>query len=385
MQQTLQPYATAGVVLVGASLVAVTPVAAPSPDLSGIDSATVRLTSAWDDVFNDASDNLTQLTQNFGLAPFVGLQQAIVNQADFAQQVLDDPSNITDVTEQMQDNLKAVVTGLFGFGADDDTMDTVIDHTLSGDGTPIGLTTLFGLLPQFVPSDLGDPDDIQEILNFLASPASGILIGSLGPFISPFVALADGIDAGDDPSDIAAHAVGAFFNGTTLDLDGLIPAIEDADILPEDMDFDHLSLALGGLLSTGNVNIGDYGVQPDFDGDDDAISVTATGGSILNSLGLDLSGVPLVNSIDIDGDAVGPLGALIGASETIGVLLGDGWDESGGKDNPHGPAIPPLTQLEAPHMPDDPSSAEALSSQFGDTVDLSGGDDTLADLMSNFF
>jgi hypothetical protein len=47
-------------------------------------------------VFNETSAKATQLLNNFSLAPFVGAQQALVNQADFWQQLINDPSRLTE-------------------------------------------------------------------------------------------------------------------------------------------------------------------------------------------------------------------------------------------------------------------------------------------------
>jgi hypothetical protein len=44
MQHVLRPYATAGIALVGASMIAVTPVVAPPPD---VQMRPVRLADAW--------------------------------------------------------------------------------------------------------------------------------------------------------------------------------------------------------------------------------------------------------------------------------------------------------------------------------------------------
>jgi hypothetical protein len=391
VQQTLSPYATAGVAIVGASLIAVTPGGAPLPDLSAIQDQAVRLTADGDaliDQFNTASDNFVQLLQNFGLAPGVGWQQAIVNQFGFADQFANDPSSLPDIAAQIQDNFKTVVTGFTGIDMSDDTRDVVLNHTLDhGDNLDgaVSNADILALLPGFLPSDI-DADAVTQILDFLLSPLSGILIGSVGPFISPWVALFNSISDGDSFTDTLANTVGAFFNGADLDLDSLIPAIEDADLLPGDFDIQHMDLAFGGLFSTGVIAQGDYGVVtsfPDDDGNYDTDTVTPVGGSIFNSLGVHVGGVPVVDDLDFDSHGIGPFGALIGASQTIGVLLGDGWDESG-KDDPYsGPAVPPLIHLLAPNLPDDyfgdgddgGASTEAIN-PFADF--LSGGD-TLGD------
>ena len=131
MQQTLRAYGAAGVAIVGASLIAVTPVVAPLPDLPEIQFRAVELTASWDEVLNTASTNLTTLVDNFLLAPGVGLQQVLVNQSGFLNELLSDPSKISDVVQQMQANLDAVLTGFTLQNATYDTQFAVVAHTLS--------------------------------------------------------------------------------------------------------------------------------------------------------------------------------------------------------------------------------------------------------------
>ncbi len=50
--------------------------------------------------------------------------------------------------------------------------------------------------------------------------------------ISPFVALCNSITAGDDFNTTLADVTGAFFNGADLNLDSLMPTIEQAGVLP---------------------------------------------------------------------------------------------------------------------------------------------------------
>ena len=61
MQQALRPYVTAGIALVGASMIAVTPVAAPPP-MSQV--RPVQLVDAWSDLFTDTTANLDNIASN---------------------------------------------------------------------------------------------------------------------------------------------------------------------------------------------------------------------------------------------------------------------------------------------------------------------------------
>ncbi len=80
MQQALRPYATAGVALVGAGLIAITPMAPRLPDtftvqdiklVSGEDTLP-DLAAPWIDLFNTASENATTLLNTFSTPPTSG-------------------------------------------------------------------------------------------------------------------------------------------------------------------------------------------------------------------------------------------------------------------------------------------------------------------------
>jgi hypothetical protein len=58
MQQVLRPYATAGIALVGASMIAITPVAPPPP---GVQVRPVQLVDAWSDLFTNTTANLDNI------------------------------------------------------------------------------------------------------------------------------------------------------------------------------------------------------------------------------------------------------------------------------------------------------------------------------------
>lgn len=337
MQQTLRPYVTAGIAIVGSGLIAATPAA---PPMAGPVTRDIVLTD-WVEQFNIAADNATQLLNNFLLAPGVGFQQMLVNQDEFWNSIINDPSTIPAVMQQMQEQLDAVLTGFTLINASGEaslngftgTLGEVIVHTISGtdvESQPptFGHDLLFALLPQFLPSD--QAEFLTPIVNFLASPLSGIIIGSLGPAIAPWVALSNSISDGDFLNALP-NMVGAYFNGATLNLDWLIPLIEESGLLPmPEGAITSLEFAFGGLLSGGTVAAGPWQLA-DENGDIIA-SVPAVGGSIFNSLGLGLDaeaavGLPL--QINIAGQGIGPIGAWLAWDQTVGALLGSGWDGKG--------------------------------------------------------
>lgn len=378
MQQVLRPYATTGVAIVGASLIAATPVAAPSPAphalrevalTTGTSSPLGEALAPWIAQYNEAADNASVLLNNHFLAPHLDLQQIMVNMANFTQQLLNDPANATAVTEQMQENLKNVLTSYTLLNADTPVVNEAMKFTMSGDSHSL----LFGQLPGFLPSNI-DAAEIKPILDFLASPASGVMMGMIGPWLSPGIALMNSIEAGDGLNTIFANTVGAIFNGATLNLDSLVPKINDAGLLPAGMNFDHLELAFGGLFTPGSVAVGPWDL---FTGNSTPeASVPSVGGSIFNSLGLTINGVPLLNSISMPGHGIGPIGAVQSLHELIGLQLGSGW--TGGKNGT--PALPPGTGLHLPTIPDDFFSGDSTGAPTAAASQAFGADDFLAGL-----
>lgn len=372
MQQTLRPYVTAGIAIVGSGLIAATPVVTPLANVPTIRDVVLAaggglpdLMAPWTEVFNTASANSTQLANNFFLAPGVGIQQFIANQSDFWQQILNDPSSIPDVMNQMQANLKAVTDAFTLFNADPATIATTTLHTLNGGfetvvnpdgslGIDAGHAALYQLLPAFIPPD--QSDTLLPIINFMSSPASAMIIGALGPAISPWVALSNSIADGDSFGQIIANMYGAYFNGATMNLDFLIPLIEQSGLLPlpAGTELNHLSFAFGGLLSGGEVSNAPYEL---FDTTGNAVtSIDPVGGSIFNSLGLNitasLAGQTL--PLNVDPVAVGPLAAWEAWSQTVaGLLGGQAWAWDGKTMGEPPAALPPLTGFSFPVIPGD--------------------------------
>jgi len=372
VQQALRPYASAGVAVVTAGLIAATPMVPRIPDiqLPDVQTRDVALTSGdadlaapWIDQFNIASENATTLLNTFYEAPYIGLQQAIANESGFLQGFFENPtsSTVTDVMGQMQDNLTAVLTGYdlqnaTGYGGIvGTTTGTVLLHTLDGSHS-----LMFGEIPGYLPA--GDAALITPIINFLGSPESGILMGDIGPFVSPLVALINSIGAGDDLNTTLADMYGAFFNGATLSLNGLLPTINDliGSEFPPGMVLGNLDIGFGGLLSPGSV--GDYApTNPEgFQG---------VGGSIFNSVGLYFSGVPKLGVLNLVSQPVGPIGALEGWAQTIASLLG--WDGTGS----------PLSDVTLPVIPTDFLDGSTIpAAAAADIVDPGAAGSVAADL-----
>jgi hypothetical protein len=286
---------------------------------------------------------------------------------------LDDPSNIPTVMQQIQSNLDAVMTGYTLQDASAETIATVNFHTLSGSDLndfALGHDLLYQLLPQFLPADMAE--SVTPIVNYLASPASAILMGSIGPWLSPWVALMNSIQEGDSFGQIMASPLDGFLNGAKLDLGFLLPLLANSGLLPEGTNITHLDFALGGLLSTGSVAVGPYQVT---DQGGDVVDVHAVGGSIFNSLGISLEtgilpGVPLA----IESYGVGPIAAMQAWGQTVGALLGSGWEGKGPIE-----VSPPWPGIGFPIVPDDffddgGAGMAASTDFFGDLAGLIGFD-----------
>jgi hypothetical protein len=330
-----QHWITAGVAVAGLLAVApgVTPVV---PHLQHeLQAAAVRLTAGWDPLaawqtaINTATKNATTLENNFLLAPGVGLQQAIVNEVGFLKEVINDPSSLQTVLTQIATNAQTVASGLTGVNESAATKTAATAHSVD---------TLHGLLASTLPTMLPAGTDVAavtQVLNVLESPASGLLMGMVGPVISPGVALLnsalaigaalqakDPTTALSDLLNVPANVVGSFFNGADLNLDALVPLIAQAGVLPAGTTINALDVGFGGLLSVGSVSQGTYTQNGTI------TPITTPGGSILNSIGLNISTVlgttPI--TLNIPSQPVGTLGALESISQTAGVLLGDHWD-----------------------------------------------------------
>ncbi|MBS9536054.1 outer membrane porin GjpA [Mycobacterium sp. M1] len=386
MQQALRPYATAGLAIVGAGLLVAGPQSAVingrlAPDVQ-LTSALGDLLAPWIAQYNEAADNASVLANNFLLAPGVASQQFAVEVTNFLASAFKNPSDIPALSEQLQDHLKAAASSVSLSDASSDVIKNAQAFTLAGDHGGL----VFGNLASFLPSSI-DPNTATEIINFLESPQSGIIMGMLGPAIAPWVALSNSISDGDNFNETMANMVGAYYNGATLNLDSVLPAINDAGLLPAGMEVHHLSFAFGGLLTPGDVSHAAWDL---FNNDGSTFaSVPVVGGSIFNSLGIDIIGVPLLNQVSAVGHGIGPLGAMQSLSELIAQELGASWNvgscEGKGCTPVLPPASPPGSIISFPHIPTDTfgdsgSAAAAASDSVSDTNFWS----ELSDAFTNF-
>lgn len=247
-------------------------------------------------MFSTALTNAEGVFGAFSKAPFAALQQVIVNWAGYIEDLVKDPSSISTVIKDIEGNAHSAFNGATFLGGDQVSfINPLSNGTIDVAHAPIYLALTGQAVGLGIPAP---PAPIPTIVDFLSSPLSGVLIGVLGPEISPWVALANDLSgistalfgatpdfttALQDLVNIPADMVGGFLNGATLDLSSLIPAIEHLGLipLPPGASLDGLSITFGGLLSAGATS----GL--------DSVG-TGIGGSIFNSLGIDLSNVPIL-------------------------------------------------------------------------------------------
>ncbi|QZA07442.1 outer membrane porin GjpA [Mycolicibacter heraklionensis] len=270
-----------GTALALTGIIAVSPVA---PALGGAVPPSVQLTASldlfgpWADVFNTTLANATDvfdaikeadfgfpgsLQEALAAITFIGVDVATPEGSDLAAQTLD-------------------WSHLWGL------------QYLAGMDMGMGV----------VPVDAAEP--AATILTLLSSPLSGVLMGLIGPLVSPGVELINSIGSivdsiGDGDFEAAlqgllaapANVVGAFFNGATLNLDALVPLLNDALQVPEGNAVLGASFDFGGLFTPGVTDSG------------------SIGGSIYNSLGLDLQMVGMGMPYSAPGEGIGLIASLV--------------------------------------------------------------------------
>ena len=244
MNLSHRSYLTAGVAALSAGAIALAPVQPlPSgPDLSPTLRSTLAVDLAaaidpitpWIDTFQAAADNISGLVNTWGEQPLPVVQQIVANLGTYISEL---PA-IGTIVEQAVANVGNAARA--PFAADLNTLDPA--HTLA-----------YQALPTLA------PDIPQGLSDFLTTSTSGLIIGLLGPVLSPVLALGAGIRTAVEAlqtSDwaaavnalinIPAAMVNAFLNGgPTIDLTSLLAP----SVLPNRLD--RATVTLGGLLSQG--------------------------------------------------------------------------------------------------------------------------------------
>ena len=348
MHLALRPYVTTGIAVVGASAIAIAPIA-PTPPERQITNPAVQLSAAidpitpWLEVFNDSEVNFASLANEWLQAPLPVLQQAIANQIGYVGELPDFEAIVGQIIENLQAAAEAP------FAEDLTTLEP--GHALI---YAILLTGLEPIIPPLSP-------ELVPIFELLTTSLSGVLLGLVGPAIGPVLALAASTQlitsnlTGETPDleaalntliNTPADMADAFLNGgQTLDITPLVSLV-GSDLLPEGTT---VGLTLGGLLSPG--------------------------GSIFNALDLSIpfGGVNLT----LPGQGPGAIGSLIDLSKVVAKAIG--WDGTGN------PLDPPLVASQLKSI-DTPSqkliTLDVTPNRGEDTGDIGEAENGLARLAS---
>ncbi len=283
MQVSARSYLTAGIAVIGAGAMALTPVAPlpQSPALSPAVSTSLAVNLAasidpitpWIDTFQASADNIVGLFNAWAERPFPIIQQVIANQLTYLGELPD----IGSIISQVVGNVGNAITA--PFVQDLDTLSEAADF-------------IWIVLPQFVEL----PEILNPVLDWTTNYSSGVLFGLVSPLIAPVVALGNSLvtawnaltdsdiaGALNELINIPAHMVNAFLNGgQVLNLTPLLDLIGGVEGINE------LGIALGGLLSPAT--------------------------SIFNTLDL-VAELPPFPPLHFAGTPGGPLGSLIGLTQ----------------------------------------------------------------------
>ena len=334
MHISVRSHLTAGIAVVGAGALALSPVTplpqnlAPVPTISALavsltasQGATVEPIALWIDTLQAASDNLTGLVEAYAANPFPIVQQVIANLITFIGELPDFGTIINQVVTSTVAGLQAPFVA---------SPSNISPDPVTSVSTPLGpleisQQTIWAVLPQILPADTYA--SLKPILDLTTTPISGVLTGLIGPFVGPVLALTtsaeiiiSALSAGNfgvainEFINVPAYVTNAFLNGgETLDLAPVLGLL--GITLPESVQ--SLGLQMGGLLTGAGEQPGEtYGVA--FDG------LAATASAQL------FPPLPAITVVD-PGLPVGPIGALIFAdqavAEAIAVTPGSGAAE----------------------------------------------------------
>ena len=286
MQQALRPYATAGIALVGASMIAVTPMVVPPP---ATQARSVQLVDAWSDLVTNTTANLDSIISNASSSDITQLfNELVTNPFGVIEGLANfDPTVTTDLTSipatisvELPPGLELAIAGLGATGATFTTLETVAQQLQ----TDPSLTNLSEGLATVLNAYLNGTDNISLLDGAITIPLyNGLLAPETSANID--INLPDLINAlglGNTPL-------------TDLDLSSLLSQLGLGD------------LTLGSLFS--DLGLSDQGLGTVLAGLTDPIT---TLGGLLNLLGLDgldlpslsltniLSGLGLDTNVDLN-------------------------------------------------------------------------------------
>ena len=351
MYLTTRPVITAAAVLLGVNAVAVTPMAAASPQPQ---IRAVQLTSFdpnnWLDVLQQALTNTTDIYNHFAPAPYPDLQQFAANLPAYFEGTRDistdlalagkaavvpfEPTNpepyIYPSLDPAASNIGITALGIHLFDIPLPGKAGLLDLLTNGLQFTVGICPLcthidIDVLALLIGQTAAN--QVEPYLNFIGSPLSGVIWGDIGTTLGPAVQFGNDVTAigdalsGPTPDymtafqellNMPANITNAYLNGYgNIDLSTLLNDF-GAQLPASDA---NLELDLGGLLSPA--------------------------GSLLNGIGFtETLGDCSIGcaTLDVPTSAVGPIASMIGLDQAIAEAIG--WDGVG---NPLGGLLSELT------------------------------------------
>jgi hypothetical protein len=345
MQNSLRPYATAGVAIVGASIIAVTPmvVAPPIP----VQARSVKLVDAWSDLISNTTANLDSIIANANSSDISQVFSELLTNpygvlAAFANV---DPTVTTDLTSlpgtisvELPPGLELAIAGLGSSGATLTALESVAQQLQSDPS----FTNLYEGVATVLNAYLNGQDNISLLDGAITIPLyNGILAPETSLDVNiNLTSLIDALGLGNTPlTDLDLSSLlsqiglgdlnlGTLFSDLGLSTKGLGDLLGDPTLgtLLND-------LGLGGLTSADGLGLGSFSLTDllsDLGLDTSLGNVTLT--QVLDALGLnadvsDLSLTGLIsalfpNGLDVGSANLGTLLTDLGiGSDTIGSLL----------------------------------------------------------------
>jgi hypothetical protein len=203
MQQALRPYATAGIALVGASMIAVTPMVVPPPTAQV---RPVQLVDAWSDLVTNTTANLDSIVSNASSSDITQLFNELVTNpfgvieafANFDPTVTTDLTSIpATISVELPPGLELAIAGLGATGATFTTLETVAQQLQ----TDPSLTNLSEGLATVLNAYLNGTDNISLLDGAITIP---LYNGLLAPETSANIdinltSLIDALGLGNTP------------------------------------------------------------------------------------------------------------------------------------------------------------------------------------------
>jgi hypothetical protein len=316
MQQVLRPYATAGVALVGASIIAVTPVAPPP---IGVQMRPVQLVDAWSDLVANTTANLDNIISNANSSDITQVfNELLTNPYGVIAALANlDPTVTTDITSlpatisvQLPPGLELAIAGLGSSGATLTALESVAQQLQ----TDPSFTNLYEGVATVLNAYLNGQDNISLLNGAITIP---LFNGILAPETSADVninltSLIDALGLGNTPlTDLDLSSLlsqiglgdlnlGSLFSDLGLSTKGLGDLLGDPTLgtLLND-------LGLGGLTSADGLGLGSFSLTTlltDLGLDSSLGNVTLT--QVLDALGLnnaDLTSLTNVGDVNLSG------------------------------------------------------------------------------------